>query len=319
MSRRTTFTIAIILLASAIGIGFWRNAKTRDEIEPSPTIANQQGTPRVHKVDSESIYRKLTDSSIRWEVRVDMLRRIEVDRLKSQDIDTLFSLLRYQPTAGQEQSWWVVVNEIMEQMRIHAIGSDRYGKELLSIMRDHTSPEILRDYAVQHLGQWVSPRGAQLGQPSEQDPEIIRETAETLAMLAMDTDTTHTSISGTSLMVLVDMKGGGVSKEVIDPVIASLQPWFAATLAGSNQAGKITRISAINAVGMLHLDAFLPQIRTLAISENMDSSLRLNSIATLGLIGQPSDMETLETIAKSDIRFQYAAQTALQKLTIKHP
>lgn len=320
MNRSSTFLTAALVLCAAGGVAYWQMTEIGNESVTAPTRSNKDTfTPKAHRVDSESIYHKITDLSIRWEVRVDMLRRMEASNLKSEDVDALFTLLRYEPAAGQEQNWWVVVNEIMEQMRLQAIGSERYGKEMLAIMRDDTAPEILRDYAIQHLGQWVSPRGEQLGQPSEQNTEIIRETAETLASLVTDPNTAHTSISGTSLMVLIDMKGGGVSPEIITPVIESLKPWLAATLAGSNNTSKITRISAINAIGMLQLESFRPEIRNLATSESTDSSLRLNSIATLGQIGEASDMETLKTIAETDNRLQHAAQAALQKLSVKHP
>ena len=319
MPRFSNILFASLVVFAAGGIAYWQIVVSNDDSAAVPSHSDKNTlTHRAPRVAPESIYRKITDPSVRWEVRVDMLRRMEADKLKSQDIDTLFALLRYQPEAGQEQNWWVVVNEIMEQMRIQAIGSERYGKEMLAIIRDPASPEILRDYAVQHLGQWVSPRGEQIGQPSEQNPDIIRQTAETLAMLVMDPETAHTSISGTSLMVLIDMKGGGVAEEIINPVIESLQPWLAAALTDSNNTSKITRISAINAIGMLQLKAFAPDIRNLATDQSADPSLRLNSVATLGQIGEASDIETLKTIAETDTRLQYAAQAALQKLADKH-
>ena len=86
-------------------------------------------------------------------------------------------------------------------------------------------------------------------------------------------------------MVLVDMKVGGASEQALTPVIGALQPWFSSTVSGDNNASKITRISAINAIGMLRLQQHTPAIRQLAESDATDPSIRLNSIATLGSIG----------------------------------
>jgi len=67
--------------------------------------------------------------------------------------------------------------------------------------------EILRDYAVQHLGMWVTPRGKKLGHPSETDPVLVKRTTETFGRIVTDSSLGHTSIPGTTLMTLVDMRG----------------------------------------------------------------------------------------------------------------
>jgi len=320
MNRSFTYSTAVLLLVVAGGLTYWQIARDKDK--PSAiesTSAAEPGSPGYPRGRTESRvdFTKLTDNSVRWELRVDMLRRMEASQLGRKDVETLFELLHHQPDPGNEEHWWVVVNEIMEQMRLQAIGSDRYGREMLAIVRDADAPEVLRDYAVQHLGQWVTPRGAALGHPHEQDTAITREAAETFAMLAMDPSIEHTSVPGTALMLLVDMNSGGVDEEIINPVIESLQPWFAATLDGRNQTGKITRISAINAIGMLELETFHPDILAMATDENADPNLRLNSVAVLGQIGGVSDITTLETIAATDNRYYHAARAALEKINAK--
>jgi hypothetical protein len=324
MSRSATYIVASCVLVAAIGITCWQldhSASKADDLADEsvgtslPDKLPGRLSARAREIDRESVCQKIADPSVRWEVRVDMLRSIEAGKLGPEEVDALYALLRHAPAAHQETGWWVVVNEIMEQMRVQAIGGNRFGEEMLAIVNDATAPEILRDYAVQHLGQWVSPRAEEPGQPSERDPRIVRETAESLARLVMASDTSRTSVPGTSLMVLVDMQGGGVPEKILNPVIESLNPWFAATLADRNGTGKITRISAISAIGMLHLTAHRPAIRNLATNETADPSLRLNSIAALGQIGEPGDIELLQTIAATDTRLRYAAQAALKNLT----
>ncbi len=312
----TSVIPAALLLAGAGGIIWWQHARTDKHLLAA---SNNPGLTSPHirteKAARDSRFQSLTDPSVRWQVRVDMLRRLDAGSLGQEDINTLYSLLKFQPAADQEENWWVVVNEIMEQMRLQAIAPERYANELLAIIRNPSAPDVLRDYAVQHLGRWCSPRGAKLGHPSERNPAIVRETVDTFAALVTDPSIAHTSIPGTTLMLLVDMKGGGVPEEIINPAIKTLEPWFATTITGNNNTGKITRISAINAIGMLALETFRPDIRSLATNESVDPSIRLNSIAALGQIGEPSDLAALQAIATSDSRLRFAAQAAFRNLT----
>lgn len=307
--------IIILAILSIIGAGtlaYWQKSNKETPAQAPATKAITR-TPTLKQ--KPSLIPKITDTSIRWEVRVDLLRRLDSASLTTEEIDSLYTLLHHTPTPGQEENWWVTVNEIMEQMRKQAIGADRYTPAMLSIIRDPDAPEVLRDYAIQHLGQWVTPRGAAQGTPSETNPQLIQETATALGTIITDATLAHTSIPGTTLMVITDMKHGGVPESILTPVIDSLQPWFTSTISGNNSVSKITRISAINAISMLHLQQHAPAIRQLAESDTTDPSIRLNSIATLGSIGTPADdITTLTAIATSETRYRHAAKAALKKL-----
>lgn len=268
-----------------------------------------------HSFGSSSYWNKLTDSSIRWQVRVDMLRRLDKSNLTTGDTETLYQLLNHRPADQQQEAWWVVVNEIMEQMRKQAIGSDRYTDTLLSILGDDTAPVVLRDYAVQHLGQWICPRGVEQANPHETDLALIQEAAHALGNLVVDPDLAHTSIPGTTLAVLADMQGGGVSEATLSEVIERLHPWLEPTLKGENSVSQITRSSALNAVGALRLKQYRPVLSRLAGDEKTDSSLRLSSIAALGQIGAEEDLSLLQSLASGSTKYRFAAATALNKLT----
>ncbi len=316
----------IILVASLslIGAGslvYWQSQ--RPEPTPQETITQPVVKPATTRAprpatQTPSLVSRITDSSLRYEVRVDALRRLDAKSLTPQEIDTLYTLLNHTPKAGHEESWWVVVNEIMEQMRKQAIAPERYTPAMLAIIRDENAPEVLRDYAIQHLGQWVTPRGAEQGYPSEENPQLVQETARTLGRTITDATIAHTSIPGTTLMVMVDMLHGGVPEPILTPILTSLQPWFQNTISGVNNTAKITRISAINAIAMLDLQEHSPSIRKLAESDQTDPSIRLNSIAALGRIGQAKDLDFLQSIASGDTKYRHAAKAALTKLSKKN-
>ena len=321
--KKPIVILAACLLLGAGGIAYWQfTSSEREHVSTDTTLStasSQRSAKR--KPDEESYLVKITDSSIRWQVRVDMLRRLDADSLSDSDVDTLYGLLKKKPEVGQEENWWVVVNEIMEQMRLQGIGVDRYSEELLSIITDSEGDEVLRDYAVQHLGQWVTPRGSKLGAPYEQDVSKIQQTVETFGNLITDGSLAHTSIPGTTLMLLVDMHGhddkSGVSSEILNPVIESLNPWMDSVISGNMQINKSLRISAINTVGMLGEAQHVQIIRQLAKSEDTDASIRLNSIAALGMIGDASDIESLKQLVDSGGKYHHAAKAAYKKLFAK--
>jgi hypothetical protein len=315
--KPTHLALAALILTGAAGAVWWQLGKNEGRQTGTATSPiSEPSHRRAVKPARTSRFASLTDPSVRWQVRVDMLRRLEADSLGGEDIDTLYKLLNHRPAPGQEENWWIIVNEIMEQMRKQAIAPERYGKEMLAIIRNPEAAEVLRDYAVQHLGQWISPRGQELGIPREQNTGFIREALPALGYQVADPALAHTSIPGTTLAVLADMRAGGLGDEALAPVIRHLDPWFRDTLGGKNEVSKVTRVSAINAVGTLGLTQYLPLIRRGALEEAGDASFRLCSIAALGDLGHEEDIPALESLASGYSKFRFAAQTALTKCKI---
>ena len=313
--KKPILPLAILSIIGAGSLVYWQYSAKPAPTAPEHSTVTSKPTRATRTTAQEStLISRITDTSIRWEIRVDMLRRLDASSLTSKEIDTLYTLLNHIPKTGFEENWWVVVNEIMEQMRKQAIGPERYTGAMLAIIRDANAPEVLRDYAVQHLGQWVTPRGADIGYPSEQDSQLVKETVQTLGDIVSDSTLAHTSIPGTTLAVLADMKAGALSEAALTSVIEDLQPWFTRTISGNNSVSKVTRISAINAISMLDLQQHAPVIRQLAESDQTDPSIRLNSIAALGSIGQQEDLPILKTIANSETRYRHAAKAAINKL-----
>lgn len=320
MSR--TLILASTLLLGAGVVAWWRlfsGLTSPPSIPPSqPPAATAMGDSTGVTVASRppsSPWLQLTDSSLSWQVRTDMLRRLDKEQLSAADIETLYQLLNHQPSELNSESWWVTVNEIMEQLRKQAIAPARYTPALLSLLANPDTPEVLRDYAVQHLGQWLTPRGAAQGFPHEEDPARVQEAAQVLAALVTDPTLVHTSVPGTTLTVLADMQVGGLATETLQPLFQGLSPWLHQTLRGQNNSSLITRTSAINALGTLRQDSYRPVIRTLATSPTDDSSVRLSSIAALGRLGSQDDLAVLSDLAAGSTKFRFAAQAAHQQLS----
>ncbi len=313
MSKSTL--LALSLLLGAGGVLFWKSSQNLDTAQKSPSAESALSEDAPTAALAPSSWENLVDDSVRWQIRVDRLRRLNKDALSEPDVETLYNLLDRRPSALHAEAWWVVVNEIMEQLRKQGVAPQRYTPALLTIIKDQTAPDVLRDYAIQHLSQWLTPRGADLGNFHEENPELIKEAAQAFTDLILDAGLAHTSIPGTTLSVLADMKTSGLSEETLAEVTDQLHPWLQSTLTEEVNSEKNTRISAINAIGVLQLKQHLPAIRELASPVQTSASVRLSSIATLGQLGEETDLPFLEKLAASQGKFRFAAQTARKNLS----
>jgi len=304
----------------------------------SPSTNQSVGSEQKAISDTSSKiskFSRLTDNSLRWQVRVDMLRNMSTQRLTPRDKEVLFELLAHVPAEGTEEDWWVILNEIMDQLQRQQIDPERYPVEMLALIQEPGRHEIVRDYGIQHLGQWAIASAVSLPiSPAESEEELVTEKeasstihqqylpslVETFTDLIQATDLAHTSIPGTTLNVLFDMRSRGVDQDLIASAVTQLAPWFAQaiekelSLTALHNANLVTRVSAISSIGDFELSEFTPQIRQLAHTREVDSNIRLNALAALGQLGTESDVAPLQSLAGSSSKFRFAAQTALKKI-----
>lgn len=243
-------------------------------------------------------------------MRLDLARKIDRD-LSAEDIDFLFKTLRRIPEGHAKESWWVVMNEIMAQMCAKGVAADRLGGELTSLVGDSSQPEVVRDYAVQYLSAWIAPSSANL--PGETSPEIRAKALDAIARTITDPAIGHTSIPGTAIMSLV-VASDRLPAEVTEPVWERLNPALTSMLKGETEVPLSTRTTVIQALALRGNTVHLPLIRTLSRDETIDPSMRLSSVAALGIYGSPEDLDYLTTLARGSSRYRYAAQEALKRI-----
>ena len=272
-------------------------------------------TPSFEVVPPSTRFQFLTDPSIRWQERANHLRELDANTLSQADVDALYELLDHRPLPDHAEDWWIVVNEIMEQMRLQAIGRERYAKALLAIIRDPSAPEVARDYSIQHLMQWIAPQGENLGLSHEEDPVLIREAVTATTTAIMDPELAQTHIPGTALNMLVDASSGVIEPQIIDEAIARLEPWLRGVIPGRISVDPINRKDAIGAAASLGLREHYPMIREFAFDEQVEPDVRLRSIDALAIYNDESDLEPMREIARSNSPLSYAAKSALGKMT----
>ena len=160
---------------------------------------------------------------------------------------------------------------------------------LIGLYRDRGLDVVVRDYAVQHFVSWY---------PSAPDKDVLR------AALWEATEENKTSVGGTALLGLLHLSRD--NSEVDRHAIAER----ALQLAGDEQCGELTRITAVQVCGQLNLLAAAPIAGRLAL-DSESVALRIAAIAALGQLGQAETPALLERLA-TDVnpRISAAARSA---------
>jgi hypothetical protein len=248
------------------------------------------------------------------------------------EVTCLYGLLEKGAPKGElPEHWYVLANDIMEQLRLHDPDESRFPAKLLAFLNDASQPLVLRDYAVQHLATWINPRGMNFRSATEHrrlaatDPAAAQDMAGRLrspgineAVLkgvvaaAMNPELEDSTVPGTTCMMLVNLSRVPSGPDC-RAAVAALKPWLHAALADGSKLGMPLRVSAAQ-VAALAPEEFRPALRGIAFNERGEPSLRLPAIAALALCGDASDIEKLGQISASTPELAYAANDARRTL-----
>jgi len=310
--------LTIIIATALIGGGIWLLTKQDGGETSNPSSSTAVATPKELKptttTSSPSIrFSYLIDPSIPWQTRVQKLRNLDPSTLTQEDIDQLYAHLHQRNPDHNPESWWVVLNEIMETIRKGAIGRDRITHTFIAILDDSSRDEVTRDYAAQHLSQWITPDRPNL--PYEEDPSKRAHALNLLTKQITDPALQNSSIPGTVLNSLTDATRAGLKTQ---SHWEQLTPWLEKTIATARDDNPGLRTTAINTVGELDKTEFYPQIKALATDHSQDFGVRLNSIAALGHLMQESDISLLQEIAQREGRLHHAINAAINKFQKKN-
>jgi hypothetical protein len=307
------------LLLAVFGVaGFvaWKNLNS-----PAPTRATAEvpflaplSPRRASPQFSRLIF--LTDASQPYQVRIDQFRNILVDGCSEPELRFLYQLLEKAPPASElPEHWYVLANDIMVMIHTHETDPQRFSSQLIGLLNAPHQPEVIRDYAVQHLATWLNPVSSQAGATRlpAASPEIAAEVLASLAAAVTDPALAQSTVPGTTLMMLVNLTRSNSGVDCTQ-AIATLKPWLGEALQDGSTLANPIRVAAVSAAGILAPGEFRPLIRSIAYQENGGSSLRLPAIAALGLAGEEQDLAKLRAIAASSPELTYAAQDAVTAL-----
>lgn len=243
------------------------------------------------------------------------LRQLDARTLSEGDVNSLYAYLTDRSGAARTEAWWYTLNEIMEQIRLQAIAPERIVPTFLAILLDPNEVEVPRDYALQHLAQWITPNPEGLDIPYEQDPERIRAAIDGIIRVIPEPALGHSTIPGTGLTMLNLMQDAPFADQLLRPAVGHLEAWIKRTVLGQNpDASEILRGEAIQTVGDFLLDEYAPYLRKLAHDPESSPDLRLRAISALGDLGHPADRAPLLQLANSPGLLRDAVFSALDRI-----
>jgi len=228
--------------------------------------------------------------------------------LSSNDIQGLYVFLK---SLKEEQGTKLdlleiesVRNDVLDLlMRQTELPAD-LAKLMVGVFRDTKQNEVWRDYCVQHFGAFSRRKWTSLGAAeSDQDWHAMTNALWSAA------GETKTQMAGTALIsmkMLSDPEYPMLDRAMVENLILQL--------AIDEQCGEPARVTALRLCGELGKKEALPSARV-AAQTGEGFHIRLAATATIGDLGDKTDVELLETIvASSDKQLKPCSESALKRL-----
>lgn len=313
--KSAPYLIAAVLVAA--GVFAWRNFHSAPPLPTAEEITSLRPDRPSRTPSSHLDF--LADTSIPYQLRISRLRDHFATGCSEPDLRSLYQLLKTPPPAGElPEHGYVIANDIMQLILTHETDPQRYAARFSALLNSPGQPEVIRDYAVQFLAAWLNPLATQSTSTRlpAASPELASAITQSLAAAATDPALAHTTIPGTTLMMLADLTRSG-SEVDYAPAVEILKPWLALALQENSSLPNPTRVSAVSAAALLAPADFRPVLRHIAYAENDGFSLRLPALAALGQAGEKEDLPKLQAIAASSPALAYAATDAAAALAAR--
>lgn len=246
----------------------------------------------------------LTDPSAHRTARIEAIRALPGDLTDEEFRAILEFMRRPLPERLGAGEWQLVVNELMNSLRMSPARLESYRAAMTAWVRDAGSDPVLRDYAAQHL---MLSLGDETGHAGA---ESFRKVIDACLGVIADPDQSFEGVTGTILMALCELHDRA-SGDVLGPWRARLGREVLAMLGGRRPASMSNRISALQYAGRMDCAEALPAIRRVARDDSEKFAVRLSAVAALGYFDRKEDRAYLEELAAGDTRLVAAARTAL--------
>ena len=264
--KSTPYLFAAVLIAA--GVMAWRNFHSAP---PRPTAEEFTSLrPDRPSRTASSHLDFLADTSIPYQLRISRLRDHFATGCSVSDLRTLYQLLETPaPTGELPEHSYVIANDIMQLILTHETDPQRYADRFSALLNSPNQPEVIRDYAVQFLAAWLNPLATQSTSTRlpAASPELASEITQSLAIAATDPALAHTTIPGTTLMMLADLTRTASTADYT-AAVEILKPWLALALQENSSLPNPTRVSAVSAAALLAPAEFRPVLRDIAYGEN---------------------------------------------------
>lgn len=290
-----------------VGYGAWSGSRLGLDEQP---LVHSRVDHRLRQREhpKSEILERILNPTIHWEERVHAVA--ELPRyLDTSTRTSLFDYLTNKPEGEPQNNWYLVANEIMQTLRERELPAGFYTGHLVALIESGTADAVIRDYAVQHLSQWVS---GIVPTAKETDPAQVSAAFSAMCCQAAAVENGHLTLVGTTLNALADLlvhSESSISAKREDFQKIAIK--IASTADGSVSA--FNRASALQAAARLDAPELPELCRQLVHRPDLAPDLRLGSVAALGLVGNAADVALLQSFTP-DSQFHYAASAAIQHI-----
>lgn len=290
-----------VLVALAIGL-----AKRQNPLQPEKTGGNlpaavPAGTPQPM---SPAVLALLSDEPRSLNERLDTLYAIGV-ALPGPDRQALLQALSRPKLPGLgEDDWFVLANEIMQLLRNQQPAMQELTPALLALWHDASLAPTLRDYALQHLREWVFDQDSRSA--NETRPERIAEIQQTFLDLIRPENPEFQPSSttlGTALLALHEWH----QPKHAHPMNGSFFEQRLVAILADAGVHRGTRATALQIASQRKLPAALPVAREILRQSSPDVLLSLAAIHYLAANGTSQDRQFLLAYQQ-----QHSTETILQ-------
>ena len=299
--RKSTILLTTASALALTGAVVWQ---LRPQPSPSPAAA--------HSTSSSTRLVRLHDREAALAERLKVAREIS-DDLTNEELRQLMATLARPLDQRTAEKDLMAFNEIMEQLRVSGMACGEYATALCSLIREEKTHPVVRDYAMQHAVQWIreAKSGHSLARISEDDRRNLLSCI--VSYLQVPTSL-HETGYGTALNLIRTLANEYPADAA--EIFALCAPRISAVASGQESGPLGNRISAIQSLPALpDREQALTLVRNLTTDTPGGSPVRLVAIATLGLLGEESDLATLRRIQTENSDFSYAARAAAARLT----
>lgn len=302
----------IAVLAAWWGINRQDDADQQKVSVTDEKKATQPISPAVLALLSEEA-RPLND-------RLDALRMAGFSLPQGDRMALLRSLSEPKRSGLSDDDWFTLANDIMQLLRNQQPAMPEITPALLGLWNDSQQDPTIRDYALQHLREWVSDHDVRSAH--ETNPTQIKEIQNTF-LAAIDSENPsydpQSTTLGTALLALHEwhQKGhphamGGMSSMSDTPFEVRLL-----SILADPAVHRGTRATALQISAQRKMTNALPVARQILNHAESDMILRLAAINFLGSNGSNEDKEFLITYQQQnqhDTLLQSSLSKALQTL-----
>lgn len=307
--------LASTAVLAVVAMRYWPRPQ---ETKPAPAVMEQTRNPPALSVDDvphPAVAALLSPEHATLAERLQHLRAVG-DRLPQADrLRLLHSIVNEPPGGLTPGAWHSLANDIMEALRRQKPFTPEYTDHLVNLWLDRDLDPTLRDYALQHLREWVADGDTRtVHEERPEKLELIHRTFLEAVTPGHPTCDPQSTTTGTALLALDEWIQDS-SFQLFS--VSAFQDLLLAQ-AGDPAVHRGVRATALQLCARREIRAALPAARAILADPAADAILRIAAISCLGDLGTADDLALLSGFQKQNTRdplLQASLHKAIQSLS----